>query len=106
MHATHTHTDLPKKLRNAGVIGGKFLERRRVAKPESSDTVNPDYYRPGDFVIGAKVEVFKHVFVIQNARSEVHGEQARGEVPSATIRSLRDIHHSPSTDDKKKPSSH
>ena len=29
-----------------------------------------------------------------------------GEVPSATIRSLRDIHHSPSTDDKMKLSSH
>ena len=51
------------------MIGGNFLERRRLAKPESSDTDNPDYYRPGDFAIGAKVEVFKHVFVIQNADS-------------------------------------
>ena len=75
-HATHTHACfthtwifLGKKFRNAGVIGGNFLERRRLAKPESSDTDNPDYYRPGDFAIGAKVEVFKHVFVIQNADS-------------------------------------
>ena len=35
-----------------------------MAKPDSSDT---DYYRPGDFAIRAKVEVFKHMFVIQNA---------------------------------------
>ena len=101
--------DFIQKFRNAGVIGGKFLERRRVAKPESSDTDNPDYYRPGDFAIGAKVEVFKHVFVIQNADLYVlkyMENRPEGEVPSTTIRSLRDIHHSPSTDDKKKPSSH
>lgn len=53
-------------VRNSGIIGGKFLERTRVAKPDSTMDC-PQYYGPQDFYIGAVVEVFKHRFVITGA---------------------------------------
>ena len=53
-------------VRNSGIIGGKFLERTRVAKPGSS-LEKPVYYGPQDFFIGAVIEIFKHRFVITNA---------------------------------------
>jgi len=48
------------------VIGGKFLEPTRVAKPDSP-LDRPEYYGPQDLYIGAVVEVFKHRFIITNA---------------------------------------
>ena len=53
-------------VRNSGIIGGKFLERTRVAKPASAPE-KPTYYGPADFYIGAVIEVFSHRFVITNA---------------------------------------
>merc|ERR1719422_2324675 len=57
-------------VRNSGIIGGKFLERTRVAKPGSS-LEKPLYYGPQDFHIGAVIEIFKHRFVITNADEDV-----------------------------------
>ena len=42
--------------RNAGILGGKFLERMRVAKPDSPPD-QPVFYRPQDFAIGTTIEV-------------------------------------------------
>ena len=53
-------------VRNSGIIGGKFLERTRVAKPGSPPD-SPEYYGPQDFYIGAVIEIFNHRFVITNA---------------------------------------
>ena len=53
-------------VRNSGIIGGKFLERTRVAKPISTPE-RPEFYGPADFSIGAVIEVFRHRFVITNA---------------------------------------
>jgi hypothetical protein len=53
-------------VRNSGIIGGKFLERTRVAKPSSTPD-HPEYYGPKDFSIGAEIEVFRHRFVITGA---------------------------------------
>ncbi len=53
-------------VRNSGIIGGKFLERTRVAKP-GCPSDRPVFYGPEDFYIGAVIEVFKHRFVISNA---------------------------------------
>ncbi|XP_007934335.1 EF-hand domain-containing protein 1 [Orycteropus afer afer] len=50
-------------VRNSGIIGGKYLGRTRVVKPNSS-VDHPDYYGPGDFFIGAVIDVFGHRFVI------------------------------------------
>ena len=53
-------------VRNSGIIGGKFLERTRVAKPTSTPE-KPEFYGPADFYIGAVIEVFRHRFKITNA---------------------------------------
>ena len=70
-------------VRNSGIIGGKFLERTRVAKP-SSQPDQPVFYGPQDFHIGAVIEIFRHRFVITNADEYVlnymedHKEQFPG----------------------------
>jgi len=76
--------------RNSGIIGGKFLERTRIAKP-GSNPENPDFYGIGDFAIGATIVVLKHRFVITNADEYVlkYLEANSGRFPSATIESLR-----------------
>ncbi|XP_013366215.1 PREDICTED: EF-hand domain-containing protein 1 [Chinchilla lanigera] len=53
-------------VRNSGIMGGKYLGRSRVVKP-LSPVDNPVYYGPGDFFIGAVIEVFGHRFVILDA---------------------------------------
>lgn len=53
-------------VRNSGIIGGKFLERTRVAKPGSTPD-SPKFYGPQDFYIGAVIEVYSHRFVVTNA---------------------------------------
>ncbi|CAF0939175.1 unnamed protein product [Adineta ricciae] len=66
--------------RNSGIIGGRFLERTRVSKPNSTPA-NPQYYGPSDFYIGATVEVFRQRFIIRSADlfvlkyAEEHPEQ-------------------------------
>ncbi|KAF6113575.1 EF-hand domain containing 1 [Phyllostomus discolor] len=52
-------------VRNSGIIGGKYLGRTKVVKPHSS-VENPIYYSPGDFFIGAMIEVFGHRFIIRD----------------------------------------
>ena len=47
-------------------IQGKFLEKRLVTKPNSSE-----YYGPSDFYIGAALEFYRHPFVITGA--DVYG---------------------------------
>lgn len=43
-------------------MGGKFLERRQVQKPDSTE-----FYEASDFYVGNTIEVFKHKFVLQDA---------------------------------------
>jgi len=76
--------------RNSGIIGGKFLERTRIAKPES-DPQSPDYYGIGDFAIGATIIVLKHRFQITNADEYVlkYLENNADKYPAETIESLR-----------------
>lgn len=77
-------------VRNSGIIGGKFLERTRVAKPESS-LDRPDFYGPQDFYIGAGIQVFKHRFVISSADHFVlkYMEEHPDQFPASTVDSLR-----------------
>ena len=70
-------------VRNSGIIGGKFLERTRVAKPCTAMEA-PQFYGPQDFAIGAVIEVFSHRFRIINADHyvlkflEQHSDQIPG----------------------------
>ena len=85
--------------RNAGILGGKFLEPTRVAKP-NSPTDKPVFYRPQDFAIGATVEVFKHKFIITDADEYVlkYMEARASEFPVETIESLRKKHDKSKTE--------
>ncbi|KAJ3072372.1 EF-hand domain-containing protein 1 [Podochytrium sp. JEL0797] len=55
--------------RNAGVLGGKFMERTRVLKPGSSlsSPEGPSYYNVPDLYVGAHITIFKHRFVLLDA---------------------------------------
>lgn len=47
-------------------MGGKYLDRCRVARPGSLPE-SPTYYGPQDFYIGAVVDIFRKRFVIIDA---------------------------------------
>jgi len=47
-------------------VGGKYLDRCRVARPGSLPE-SPTYYGPQDFYIGAVVDIFRKRFVITDA---------------------------------------
>ncbi|KAI8908804.1 hypothetical protein DFJ77DRAFT_129954 [Powellomyces hirtus] len=55
--------------RNAGIIGGKFMERTRVLLPGSAltDPNGPQYYNAQNLFVGATVTVFAHHFVLLDA---------------------------------------
>lgn len=76
--------------RNSGIIGGKFLERTRIAIP-NSDSENPQFYGIGDFAIGSTIVVLKHRFIITNADEYVlkYLEANTSCYPKETIESLR-----------------
>jgi len=78
-------------VRNSGIIGGRFLERTRVAKPGST-LEQPVYYGPQDFYIGAVVEIFKHRFIITNADAFVlkYIEEHRSQFPEQTYSSIKE----------------
>eukprot|EP00794_Sanderia_malayensis_P011387 gene11387-12573_t len=48
--------------RNSGIIGGKFLERRRIKKPDDTS-----YYTAKDLYIGSRVAFSKHAFILIDA---------------------------------------
>ena len=54
------------KTKNSGLVGGKFLEKTRIAKPGTSPD-KPIYYEPQDFCIGAVIDAFKTRFIITGA---------------------------------------
>jgi hypothetical protein len=78
-------------VRNSGRIGGKFLERTRVAKP-GCPTDRPEFYGPQDFHIGCVVQVFSHRFVIISADHFVlkYMEEHANQFPESTVASLRE----------------
>lgn len=82
-----------KAQRNSGIIGGKFLERTRVTKKGCSID-NPEFYTPSDFSIGAKIEIYKHRFVITDADAYVltYLESFPDKFPLDTINSIREKH--------------
>ncbi|XP_074166759.1 EF-hand domain-containing protein 1 isoform X1 [Sminthopsis crassicaudata] len=78
-------------VRNSGFFGGKFLTKTKIAKPGSC-LDKPSFYGPGDFYIGALIEVFGHRFIIQDADEYVlkYLESQGDKYPQSTILSLKD----------------
>ena len=66
---------------DAGVPGGKFLERGRVKKATVTSG-RQDYYNAGDFYVGATVELNRYRFVLIEADEYAYNymEQHRDEV--------------------------
>ncbi len=54
---------IERTIPNSGISGGKFLSSRRVVKPNSNPD-KPDYYAPKDFVIGERIYIYAHRFII------------------------------------------
>lgn len=77
-------------MRNSGIIGGKFLENSRVAKP-GNNINRHEFYGPQDFHIGAIVNIFKHKFRIVGADLYVlkFAEEHADQFPMETLDSLR-----------------
>ncbi|XP_073255064.1 EF-hand domain-containing family member C2-like [Porites lutea] len=68
--------------RNSGILGGKFLERGRIKKP---DGVN--YFFAPDLYIGANVEFHKYKFILIDADeyAVMYMEKHSSEFPQANI---------------------
>lgn len=51
---------------SVGIIGGKFMERGRIAKPKKAeeDGAPSEYYLAGDLWVGGHVEFNSHRFVL------------------------------------------
>nr|KAG5693045.1 hypothetical protein BaRGS_028805 [Batillaria attramentaria] len=56
-------------VRNSGVIGGKFLERGRIKKPDQMRYCPQlsEYYMAPDLYVGAHLNVNKHKFIVIDA---------------------------------------
>lgn len=54
------------RVKNSGFQGGQYLSNHLLIKP-GSNPVNPDYYNPADFYIGAAITVFHQPFIITGA---------------------------------------
>ncbi|KAJ3339337.1 EF-hand domain-containing protein 1 [Gonapodya sp. JEL0774] len=74
--------------RNAGILGGKFLERSRVLKSgqklgDPADQTK--YYGAADLSVGATLDIFKHKFVLMDADEFAFKwmEENRGLFPQA-----------------------
>ncbi|KAI0215708.1 EF-hand domain-containing protein 1 [Lamellibrachia satsuma] len=86
-----TMTIYEPPVRNSGIIGGKFLEHTRVAKPGSTPNT-PQFYGPADCFVGATIEVFGHRFVITNADEFVltYMKEHPTQFPEHTVQSVQD----------------
>nr|KAG5693048.1 hypothetical protein BaRGS_028808 [Batillaria attramentaria] len=56
-------------VRNSGIIGGKFMERGRIKKPDQMpySTRLSEYYMAPDLYVGARVDFMKFKFVLLDA---------------------------------------
>lgn len=62
---------IERAIPNSGIMGGKFLSSRRIVRPHSNPD-KPDYYEPKDFVIGEKIFIFAHRFIVTSADLNVY----------------------------------
>ncbi|XP_077987330.1 EF-hand domain-containing family member C2-like [Glandiceps talaboti] len=75
--------------RNSGIIGGKFLERGRVKKPNQPrfSTTLSEYYQASDLYVGSRVDFNCHMFILTDADEYAlrYMEKQAGEFPVADI---------------------
>lgn len=78
------------QMRNSGIIGGKFLERSRIAKPGSPPD-KPVFYGPQDFYVGSTLDLFRHQFRIVSADLYVlkFAEEHQDQFPPQIIENLK-----------------
>ena len=52
-----------------GIIGGKFLERNRIKKPNQArfGTELSEYYTAGDLYVGSRLNFHSHIFILIDA---------------------------------------
>ncbi|KAJ3166475.1 EF-hand domain-containing protein 1 [Geranomyces variabilis] len=78
--------------RNAGIIGGKFMERTRVLLPGSSltDPAGPQYYNAQNLFVGACVTVFAHDFILLDADEYVFNymESDPAQFPQSNVQEI------------------
>jgi len=76
-------------VRNSGTIGGKFLERGRVKKPDqpSFSTQLSEYYGAHDLFVGGRVEFNRHRFILIDADEYAYNymERHNNEFPHSNI---------------------
>lgn len=75
-------------VRNSGIIGGKFLERNRIKKPnqERFGTELSEYYTTGDLYVGSRVAFHSHMFILMDADEYAFRYMEKdGEFPIANI---------------------
>lgn len=72
--------------RNSGIVGGKFLERMRIKRPDCDE-----YYGPNDFFVGNKVTFMNHKFILKEADEYAYAymEQNKEEFPKANPASIQ-----------------
>ncbi|KAJ8964821.1 hypothetical protein NQ314_004629 [Rhamnusium bicolor] len=77
-------------IKNSGILGGKYLKSTLLIKP-GSDPLNPDYYTPADFHIGAVITVFQQRFRIVGADLYVYRymEANPNKFPCEVIENMR-----------------
>lgn len=87
--ADDTMTVYEPPQRNAGIIGGKFLERTRIKKPDSTSD-SPSYYSPQDLYVGATIQIFNHKFVFTDADEYCmkYMEENAGKFPKSNVNAI------------------
>ena len=70
--------------------GGKYLKESFIKKP-GTDPLNPEYYTPADFFIGATITIFQQRFIITGADLHVYRymEANLEKFPSNVIKNVR-----------------
>lgn len=81
-------------VRNSGIIGGKFLERGRVKKPQQLlySTQLSEYYMSSDLWVGNTVEFNNHKFILIDADEYAFRcmEDSTNEFPVANLKLIMD----------------
>lgn len=81
-------------VRNSGILGGKFLERCRIKKPDQTpySTQMSEYYRAPDLYVGALVSFNKHKFILIDADEYAfrYMEEHPQEFPKCNLQSILD----------------
>ncbi|XP_071799106.1 EF-hand domain-containing family member C2-like [Asterias amurensis] len=76
-------------VRNSGIIGGKFLERNRIKKPnqERFGTELSEYYLAKELYVGSRVNFHNHMFILIDADEYAfrYMEKHAGEMPVSDI---------------------